>query len=121
MKFLMVFFFSLVLNNAILAQQKTVFTTPFVPMLVTYNASPDPEECWEAVAYGVGIKTERGEHFFQMPRLVRDDLKTKIGDSDVEVEVQYFNEERDDSGAAGFVKKIMLKGEIIYQIDKRGY
>ena len=92
-----------------------VFTTKFVLGFVTYNGSPNPNECWEAVERGIKIKTEKTTYFFTVPNTDINKLKEKIGDSEVEITVNYFNEPLNDSEAMGCVSKITLKGEVIFE------
>jgi hypothetical protein len=98
------------------AQIKTKsYTSKFLPESVTYNGSPNPNECWESVAWGIRIKTEKGKPFFSISYQAFENLKEKIGDKEVQIEVVYYNEPSDDSGAVGYVKKIIFKGEVIYK------
>lgn len=103
------------------AQRKSVFTTKFIPRVITYNASPNPAQCWEAVAHGIGIKAEKGEYFFQMPWKALQDLKIKLGETEVQIEVQFFEEADDDTGAAGFVRRVSLGDSVMYKSDLQEY
>mgnify|MGYP001589733842 CR=1 FL=1 len=87
-----------------------VHTTKFLPRHVTYNGSPNPNECWESVAWGIEINNA----LFTLGYSVIDKLKVLIGDNEVEVKVVYYEEPIEGSGEIGRVVKLTLKGEIIY-------
>ncbi|HET6991971.1 MAG TPA: hypothetical protein VFJ43_11635 [Bacteroidia bacterium] len=93
------------------------FTTKFQSRSVTYNASRKNNECLEAVAWGIEIKTGKGSQFFLMPYRDIDTLKQKIGDAEVEVEVYCYDKPEQGSGAAGEVKQITMNGVAIYKED----
>ncbi len=91
-----------------------VYSTKFQPETVGFNGSPDPNECWDSVAWGIKIKTENGYSFFNMGFNEIERLKPIIKNSKVQIEVNYYSEPLDGSGAVGSVLKITLKGEVIY-------
>ena len=101
-------------------QDKSVkFKTKFEPKSVTYNASDNPSECWEAVDWGIRIKTDEGELFFTMPSREVERLKEKIKGADVFVEVMYYpvlERAHGGSGARGNVTKVTLNDEVLYNI-----
>ena len=101
------------------AQEKTsVCTTKFVPKTYTYNSSPNPNECWEAVSHGILIKTKTVQGFFSFPHLLTEELKKIIDTNEVVVEVVYFDEHVDDSEEDGSVLKITMNGLILYDARK---
>lgn len=89
-----------------------VYTTKFQPRHVTYNASDNPNECWEAVAWGIEIESKG---FFSLEYQAIEKLKVRIGDEEVQVEVIYYDEPIEGSYEVGLVTKITLKGEVIYK------
>ncbi len=93
----------------------TIFSSKFLPESVTYNGSPNPNECWESVAWGVRIISGRASSFFTMDYKDVEKTKEKAGDSEVLIEVAFYDEPLDGSGAEGRVIKIVLKGEVIYE------
>jgi len=107
-------FFFFAWSNAI-GQQKTEVSSKFVPKTVTYNASPNPNECWEAVDWGINIDTKIVRGFFNLPNKAVKTLKEKIGDDEVLIEVIYYEEPVEGSRAIGSVSKITFKGEVIYE------
>lgn len=91
-----------------------VFTSKFVSQNVTYNASPNPNECWEAVEWGIKIKDGKHESFFTLNYQEIEKLKSKIGEEDVQIAVVYYDE-ASEGGATGMVSKITLKGEVLFE------
>jgi hypothetical protein len=107
------FMFSL---KSITAQiNKKVYVTKFHPESVTYNGSPNPNECWESVAWGITIKIKKNNSFFLISYEAFEQLKEKIGESKVEIEVAFYDEPVDGSGAVGCVTKIVLDGKVLYE------
>jgi hypothetical protein len=97
------------------AQKDTTFTTKFIPREITYNASPNPKQCWEAVEYGIEIKVNMNTQFFSIAFKDIENLKQKIGDAEVQIEVGYFTKPEDKTGALGSVKQITMNGVVIYK------
>jgi len=98
------------------AQENTkIYLSEFHPESVTYNGSPNPNECWESVAWGIKIKTEKGSAFFLIGYQAFEELKEKIGDAKVEIEVMYLGEPDFGNGAVGFVTKIVSDGKVLYE------
>jgi hypothetical protein len=98
------------------AQTRTnVYSTKFIPESVTYNGSDDPNECWESVDYGIIIKVENSSLFFNMEYRDLEILKEKIGDTEVQVEVIYYDEPTSGSYSVGKVVKVSLNEEIIFE------
>ena len=102
-------------SSGLMGQHKEVYSAKFESHSVTYNGSPNPNECWESVANGIIIKTEKEIGFFTMPNNVMESLKKKIGDAEVLIEVIYYEEPLEESGALGGVQKITLKGEVLFK------
>ena len=100
------------------AQGTNICSTRFVPHQVTYNGSLNLNECWESVANGILIETKEVKGFFSLPNKVVDELERKIGDAKVFVEVLYYDEPEEGSGLTGQVKKITLKGEVLFDAAK---
>jgi hypothetical protein len=93
---------------------KRTFITPFVIHSVTYNASPDANECWEAVDWGIEVKDENNHlWFFSMPYEELMQCEKLIGDSFVEIEVVFWDD-YDGVTTHGSVISISLKGKKIY-------
>jgi hypothetical protein len=103
-----------------LGQEKTItYKTKFEPESVTYNGSPNPNECWEAVDHGIRIKTSEGEPFFTMPSQDVQRLKERIKDAEVVVEVFYYpvlERAQNGSGASGSVVKVTQGNEVLFPI-----
>ena len=100
------------------SQEKTrVYTSKFIPESITYNGSPDPNECWESVDWGVKIKTKKTSIFVLMPYQDIEKLKTEIGDQEVKIKVDFFEEPESGSGAVGIVEEIILGDKVIYKSD----
>ena len=99
-----------------ISEKTYVCSTKLNPHSVTYNGSNNPNECWESVAWGIEIETEKVKGFFSLEYRVIEKLKPIIGDQEIEVEVSYYDELFESSGEIGNVVKIKLKGDIIYQI-----
>ena len=102
-------------TNAIAQIKTKVYTSKLQPESVTYNGSPNPNECLESVEWGITIKTEKASSFFLMEYEEIEKLKEKIGDAEVLIEVVYYNEPHDVSNAVGRVVKITLKDEVLYR------
>ena len=92
-----------------------VFKSKFLPTEVTYNGSPNPNECWESVASGINIKVGKTVSFFSMAYQEIERLKEIIGNAEVQIEVIYYNEPEDGSGAKGEVKIITLNDKLIFE------
>lgn len=90
------------------------YTTEFTPHSVTYNASDNPNECLESVAWGILIKDKKNTFFFSLPFSDLENLKTMIGNNEVIVEVIFYEERAHDSDEDGNVTKITLNGTIIF-------
>ena len=108
-----VLFFGL-MPGLVAGQNWQTCKTKFIPHSVTYNASPKPNECWEAVASGILVDTEKVKGFFSLPGRVLDDLEKIIGNEEVIIEVRYFEKQLDSNKQIAAVQKIILKCEIIY-------
>lgn len=91
-----------------------ICSTKFNPHSVTYNGSDNPNECWESVAWGILIDTDKVKGFFSLGYQEIEKLKTIIGDNEIEVQVAYYDEWLESSGEIGHVKSIKMSGEIIY-------
>lgn len=110
------FLFSFFAATSLSAQKENkVFTTKFTPYVVTYNGSPNPHECWESVEWGIEIKVDKSSQFFVMDNKQMDSLKIIIGDSDVQIEVMFYDKPDRDTGALGEVVKISLNGTVIWK------
>lgn len=96
-------------------QKATLYNVPFTPHSVTYNGSPNPNECWESVDWGILVPNGKTKHFFTLPNGRLDELKKQIGDERVDIEVIYFDEPVYGSGANGNVVKIVWKEEVLYE------
>lgn len=118
MKILLISFLALAHVQVNAQEKATVCTTKFVPQTYTYNASPNPNECWEAVSHGILIKADKVGGFFSIPYLKLQELKKVIDTNEVVVEVVYFEEHSYDSGEDGNVLKITLNGTVIYDARK---
>jgi len=92
-----------------------IYLSEFHPEPVTYNGSPNPNECWESVAWGIKIKTTKGSAFFLIGYQAFEKLKEIIGDAKVEIEVMYFDEPDFGSGAVGCVSKIVSDGKVLFE------
>ncbi len=112
--FLLLFSFFGSVNLAAQKEMK-IYSSKFIPQEITYNASPNPNECWEAVAWGIEIKVEKGTQFFSMSYRDIDSLKKIIGDAEVQIEVIYYSEMEEGSGAVGEVVKITLGDVVVYK------
>ena len=97
------------------SQEKNVCKTKFNPRSIAYNASPDPNECWESVAYGIQIKTKQVNGFFTLPVALLETLKQKIQESEITIVVSYYEEPIEGSGEVGVVDRIWLNESLIYQ------
>ncbi|MCX6311669.1 MAG: hypothetical protein NT084_08530 [Bacteroidetes bacterium] len=95
----------------------TIYKTKFIQKEVLFNGSPDPHECWESVANGIEIKTEKGLQFFAMGFKMTDSLKTVIGNKEVQIEVLYYSKPEERSGVVGEVLKITMEGLVIFKRD----
>lgn len=95
--------------------QQSVFETTFQPRTVTYNASPDPRECWEAVDEGVEITTNIGVGFFLIPSDQFYKLSEQLKDKTCTITVQYYNASEADYHATGEVVSIVCEGQTVYQ------
>lgn len=91
-----------------------IYTTQFVPETITYNGSPNPNECWESVATGILIKDGASVFFFSIPEKEIEKLKQKIRKGEIIVECIFYEEPYENSGEAGVVLKITFNGEVIY-------
>ncbi|HYG49526.1 MAG TPA: hypothetical protein VD905_01435 [Flavobacteriales bacterium] len=104
---LILVFISMVLQ----AQEKrATYATKFIPYHITYNGSDDPNECWESVAYGIVVNRE----YFSLPFNALEELKTKMGDAEITVEVVYYEEPYENSGEVGSVLKITLDKQVLW-------
>src|SRR5688572_702357 len=116
--FVLIFaFISLVWMEVYSQKAAATYKTKFEPALVTYNASDNPNQCWEAVEHGIRIKADKGKLFFEMPHLRISGLKEKIKDAEVVVEVVFYSKEElqgRKGEARGFVRKIVMGEETIY-------
>lgn len=118
MKTLLNIFLVLAFIQARGQEKATICKTKFKPQTYTYNASPNPNECWEAVSHGILIKTEKVNGFFSMPFLKLEELKKMIDTNEVVVEVIYFDERIEESGEDGNVLNITMNGKVIYDARK---
>ncbi|HLP12243.1 MAG TPA: hypothetical protein VK177_09965 [Flavobacteriales bacterium] len=101
--------------NAFAQTKRQIFKTKFELAHVTYNGSDNPNECWESVAWGIYINDGGGKLFFGMPYKPLHELKDKVGDAEMEVEVIFHEEPYLDSGEDGDVTCIKLNGVVIYK------
>jgi hypothetical protein len=119
MKIFAILLFTFICFGASAQEKKEIFTTKFKPQTITYNGSPNPNECWESVAHGIEIWSGKAGGFFTMPRGKMDELKTIIDTNEVIIEVVYYEEPYDDSGEDGSVLKITMNGKVIYNALKQ--
>ncbi|MBI3134025.1 MAG: hypothetical protein HYZ14_05050 [Bacteroidetes bacterium] len=98
----------------LLMAQQAEYQTLFIPQTVTYNGSPDPNECWESVDQGILVQVGEQQLFFLLPAGVFERLKNQLVNQQVLVEVVYFDERTDESGASGSVLKITHQGVVVF-------
>lgn len=115
MKQVTVLLFVIISFNAFSQAKKRTFKTKFELAHVTYNGSDNPNECWESVAWGIYINDGGVKLFFGMPYKPLHELKDKVGDAEMEVEVIFHGEPYLDSGEDGDVMCIKLNGVVIYK------
>jgi len=109
------FILSLFAFSNVDAQAKAeTFTTKLISQEVTYNASPNPNECWEAVEWGIKIPNGKSSNFYRMNYKEFEKVKAKVGDNEVQIEVLLF-QEVSEGGAVGMVSKITFKGDVLFE------
>jgi hypothetical protein len=110
-----IYFFTFLLHSNLFAQEdKKTFHSPFTVHSVTYNGSDSPNECWESVEWGITIRELSYNLFFSMNNEDLENLRNKIKDHQVQIDVVYYDEPINGSGALGFVTKVTLDGEVIF-------
>jgi hypothetical protein len=109
-----IIFIILVCKDTIAQKGTETYYTKFIPETVTYNGSDNPNECWESVDWGIRIKTDKCDSFFNMDYKNIERIKKQIGDAEVQIEVIYYDKTYDKSGAVGSILKITFANEVVY-------
>jgi len=94
--------------------QTVLFKTKFVPHEVTYNGSPNPNECWESVDSGILVESSGSTFFLLLPASDFERLRQMLTTEEIVVEAILDEESSSDSGARGGVVKITLNGVVIF-------
>jgi hypothetical protein len=94
-----------------------IFIGTIKPHAVTYNASPNPNQCWEAVQDGIEIRSGTRELFFSMPSKDAERVSKIVRAGEVAIEVVLYDKPAEGSYALGFVKKITKNGEVLFERD----
>jgi hypothetical protein len=111
MKYLFILLFLTFCSSSFAQEKQVRFITKFESYNVTYNASDNPNQCWEAASWGLVIN----KLHFSLPYKMLEELKQKAGTSEMEVEVVYFDEPLDGSGDAGNVVSVKLNNEVVFK------
>lgn len=111
-----ILFILMLLSQRATSQQEFItIETTFISESVTYNGSDNPNECMESVDTGIRVPAKKGTLFLLIPSPEFEMLKDKYEGKTVTIIYGLFSQSMKQSGAAGWVEKIIFEGEIIFQ------